>query len=163
MNIRNARLDEIDEIKNIYNSAKSFMDKSGNSGQWVNDYPQKELLRKDVQEKSLYVCEESNKILGVFCFFVGIEPTYNQIYEGKWLNDDEYGVVHRIAVAVHNKGVASFCIKWCINQIGNVKIDTHKNNIPMQKTILKNGFAYCGIIKKEDSSTRLAYQICNKS
>lgn len=24
-------------------------------------------------------------------------------------------------------------LKWCINEFSNIKIDTHKNNIPMQK------------------------------
>ncbi len=57
------------------------------------------------------------------------------------------------------KGVASFCIQWCKNQWHNIKIDTHKDNLPMQHTILKNGFTYCGIIKKDDGTTRLAYQI----
>lgn len=69
-----------------------------------------------------------------------------------------YGVIHRIAVAEHNKGVATYCIQWCLNKFPNIKIDTHKDNIPMQKTILKNGFTYCGIIKKEDGTERLAYQ-----
>lgn len=29
------------------------------------------------------------------------------------------------------------------------------------KILLKNGFQYCGIIKKEDGSERLVYQTCN--
>ncbi len=158
MEIRLARLEEVDEIKNIYNFAKSFMDSSGNAGQWVNDYPQKDLLKEDVKNEQLYVCVDNSEIVAVFCFFVGIEPTYKEIFEGEWLNDEPYGVIHRIAVAEHQKGLASKCIQWCINKHPNIKIDTHKNNIPMQKTILKNGFKYCGIIKKPDGSERLAYQ-----
>lgn len=94
-------------------------------------------------------------------FFIGNEPTYDNIFDGNWLNNDEYGVIHRIAVVEPHKGIASFCIQWCLKICPNMRIDTHKNNIPMQKTILKNGFQYCGIIKKEDGSERLAYQICN--
>lgn len=158
MEIRLAKVEEVDKIKEIYNLAKSFMDSCGNAGQWVNDYPQKELLKEDVKNEQLYVCIDENKIVAVFCFFVGNEPTYDKIYDGKWLNDEPYGVIHRIAVAEHKKGLASKCIQWCINKHHNIKIDTHKNNIPMQKTILKNGFKYCGIIKKPDGSERLAYQ-----
>ena len=33
------------------------------------------------------------------------------------------------------------------NNIYSIKIDTHKINIPMSKTILKAGYKYCGIIK----------------
>ncbi len=163
MQIRLANIEELDLIKEIYNSAKSFMDSSGNSGQWVNNYPQKELLQEDIKNKSLFVCIDNNKIVAVFSFFVGIEPTYNTIYDGQWLNDAPYGVIHRIAVAEHQKGYASKCIQWCLNKCPNIKIDTHKNNIPMQKTILKNEFVYCGIIKKPDSTERLAYQSIPKS
>ena len=97
-------------------------------------------------------------MLPFFVFFIGEEPTYNKIYNGKWLNTAAYGVIHRIAVTEHNKGLATFCIKWCLNNFHNIKIDTHDNNIPMQKTILKNGFKYCGIIRKTDGTRRLAYQ-----
>lgn len=158
MEIRCAHIEELDEIKEIYNKAKSFMDNSGNAGQWINDYPQKSLLKSDIENESLFVCLNENKIVAVFCFFVGIEPTYDEIFDGEWLNDEPYGVIHRIAVAEHKKGIASFCIKWCLQKFYNIKIDTHENNIPMQKTILKNGFKYCGIIKKPDGSRRLAYQ-----
>ena len=158
MIIRNANIKELNEIKEIYNKAKSFMDNSGNAGQWINNYPQKNLLEEDINNNRLFVCLDSDKIVAVFCFFIGIEPTYNKIYDGEWLNNEQYGIIHRIAVAEHQKGIASFCIKWCLNKFHNIKIDTHKNNIPMQKTILKNGFKYCGIIKKPDGTERLAYQ-----
>lgn len=159
MDIRTARENEIDEILNIYTKAREFMANSGNEGQWKNGYPTKALLLNDIKEGHCFVCQNENKISAVFCFFVGHEPTYDKIYEGQWLNNKPYGVIHRIAVIEHQKGIASFCIKWCINEFSNIKIDTHKNNIPMQKTILKNGFKYCGIIKKEDGTSRLAYQI----
>ena len=159
MKIRLAKINEIDRIKEIYNLAKTFMDNSGNAGQWVNNYPQKELLIEDVKNKQLYICtNDENRIVAVFCFFVGKEQTYERIYDGEWLNDEPYGVIHRIAVVEHKKGLASICIQWCLNKFPNIRIDTHKKNLPMQKTLLKNGFTYCGIIKKPDNSERLAYQ-----
>ena len=36
--------------------------------------------------------------------------------------------------------------------ITSIKIDTHKNNIPMTKTILYAGYTYCGIIKLKRSN-----------
>lgn len=158
MEIRKTKVEEIDEISKIYEKAREFMAKTGNANQWQKGYPTKELILDDIRTGQSYVCEEDGKILATFNFFIGIEPTYNEIFEGKWLNNDEYGVIHRIAVAVHQKGIATECIQWCLRKIQNIKIDTHKNNIPMQKTILKNGFEYCGIIKKTDGTERLAYQ-----
>ncbi len=156
--IRLANNNDIDKIIEIYHQAKAFMDNNGNSTQWVNNYPQKELLYDDIKNKNLYVYIDEDDIFAVFCYFVGEEPTYKKIYDGNWLNENEYGVIHRIAVNLYGKGIASKCIQWCFEQCKNLRIDTHPNNIPMQKTILKNGFTHCGTIKKEDGSIRLAYQ-----
>lgn len=158
MQIRKTKPEEIEILLDIYAKAREFMTQTGNASQWQKGYPTREVLEHDIEEGHSYVCEEDGEILATFNFFVGIEPTYNKIYEGEWLNNAPYGVIHRIAVAVHKRGVASFCIQWCIRKMPNIKIDTHKNNIPMQKTILKNNFKYCGIIKKEDGTERLAYQ-----
>lgn len=162
MQIRKADKNDLNTIMDVYDHARSFMAKAGNATQWGNGYPQKELIEQDIAQGNFYICENDGHISAVFCFFVGKEPSYKEIFAGKWLNNEPYGVIHRIAVIEHKKGVASFCIQWCINQFPNIKIDTHKDNIPMQKTIEKNGFTYCGIIHKDDGTTRLAYQICKK-
>lgn len=158
MKIRKAKIEEFEDIKNIYLHARDFMVKSGNLTQWANIEELLDLVLQDIKAGNCYLCLDENRIAGVFCFFIGNDLTYNTIYNGKWLNDEQYGVIHRIVVAVHQKGVATKCIQWCLNKFPNIKIDTHKDNIPMQKTILKTGFKYCGVIKKEDGSERLAYQ-----
>lgn len=158
MEICKARLNDIEAIMDVYNHARNFMVQAGNATQWGNGYPQKDLIEQDIKQGNFYICKNDGHISAVFCFFVGEEPSYKQIFDGAWLNNDAYGVIHRIAVIEHKKGIASFCIKWCLKQYPNIRIDTHKDNIPMQKTFLKNGFKYCGIIHKDDGSTRLAYQ-----
>lgn len=158
MEIRKARVEEFENIKTIYKHARDFMVESGNLTQWADMEHLLNNVLEDINAGNCYLCFDDNKILGVFCFFVGDDPTYNKIYDGKWLNNKPYGVLHRIVVSVHRKGVARKCIQWCWDKFPNIKIDTHKDNIPMQKTILKTGFKYCGIIKKGDGSERLAYQ-----
>lgn len=161
MQIRKAVKKDIDSIMSVYANARKFMSESGNSAQWGNGYPTRELIEQDISQGDFYICENQGKISAVFCFFVGIEPSYKKIFDGKWLNNEKCGIIHRIAVIEHKKGIASFCIQWCISQWHNIKIDTYKDNLPMQHTILKNGFTYCGIIKKDDGTTRLAYQIAD--
>ena len=163
MKIRRAILDDYQEICGIYRSARKFMAENGNFSQ-LNDVPALlEQIRKDILVGNFYVCtDEDDRIIGSFCFFTGSDPTYAKIYDGKWLNESPYGVIHRIASAERGKGIASFCISWCVSQHGNIKIDTHRDNIPMRNTILKNGFTYCGIIRKEDGTERLAYQIVKR-
>ena len=112
----------------------------------------------DIQKDQLYVCCDGNEILGVFCYFEGVDPTYVHIYRGEWLNPLPYGVLHRIAVAAHRRGVASFCFDYCFGRCKNLKIDTHRDNLPMQRSLAKNGFTQCGIIYLASGDERLAYQ-----
>ena len=37
---------------------------------------------------------------------MGDDPTYQQIYEGTWLNNEPYGVIHRLATNGKQKGVS---------------------------------------------------------
>jgi len=158
MEIRLTALEEIDTVMNIYANARLFMRKNGNLNQWVNGYPGLELIKNDILNGNSYVCIDCSQVVGVFSFIQGIDPTYLKIYEGEWLNDGPYGVVHRIASTSHKKGVASYCLNWCLSKCKNLRIDTHRDNVVMQNLLTKNGFLKCGIIYLEDGSERLAYQ-----
>lgn len=158
MKIRHATLSDLPPILRIYADARAYMRENGNPHQWSGAYPDEATLRSDIESNQLFVCTEGQEILGVFCYFFGEEPTYAQIYEGAWKSSTPYGVLHRIAVSLHRRGVASFCFDFCYAQCKNLKIDTHRDNIPMQKSLAKNGFSYCGIIYLASGDERLAYQ-----
>ena len=160
MNIRKATLSDLETINGIYASARKFMHENGNPYQWTGGYPSEDTVKLDIADDRLYICEEDGVILGVFCYFEGEDPTYRIIENGSWLNDSPYGVIHRIAVsdAGRGRGVASFCFGFAFNKCGNLKIDTHRDNLPMQKSLLKNGFAKCGIIYLENGDERIAFQ-----
>lgn len=158
MIIRNAKTEELYQIKQIYENAKLFMRQSGNLKQWAGDYPELTLIQRDIENKNCYVCEENGELLGVFCLFESPDITYNKIYGGKWLTDGEYHVIHRIAVTEHGKGVADACYTFGFSKNGVLRIDTHRDNLPMQKSLLKNGFTYCGIIYLESGDERLAFE-----
>ena len=160
MKIRLANNNDIDTIEKIYADARAFMRESGNSHQWSGIYPSRENIVSDINESCLHLCCENDSILGVFYFRIGEDVTYKTIYDGKWLNEDDYAVIHRIAVSSESrgKGVASFCFEYALNRFPNIKIDTHSDNIPMQKSLIKNGFTYCGIIHLLNGDERIAYQ-----
>lgn len=158
MEIRRTVMDDLDRVMEIYDDARSYMRVNGNPNQWGDGYPSIELIKKDISEEKSYVCVDKNQILGVFYYSIGLDSTYLNIYEGTWLSENSYSVVHRIASRSHKKGVASFCLNWCLNNWPNIRIDTHKDNIIMQKFLIKNGFIRCGIIYLEDGSERIAYQ-----
>lgn len=160
MRIELATKAHLDEILSVYASARAYMREHGNMEQWVGGYPSRELLETDIDKGQLYLCTEEGEICGVFCYFEGEDSTYKEIFEGSWLNDRPYGVIHRIAVARHCRGVASFCFSHCFALCQNLKIDTHADNLPMQRALEKNGFARCGIIYLENGAPRLAFQKC---
>ena len=158
MEIRKTRPEEIDEVMEIYAFARQFMAEHGNPNQWKKTNPPRERIEQDIREEKSCVCVEDGEILGVFYFAVEADPTYRVIYEGEWLNTEEYAVVHRIASAGKTKGVGTFCMNWAYEQFSNVKIDTHRDNVVMQNMLEKNGFSYCGIIHLQNGEERLAFQ-----
>ena len=158
MIIRKTTASDLVQVEQLYVKAKAFMRANGNPNQWKGDYPNAFDAEEDIKNGIGYVCEENGEILGVFAFKIGIEPTYNKVFDGKWVNDLPYAFMHRIAVKYHGRGIVDFCISECFKQFPNLKIDTHRDNIPMQKVLKRNGFCYCGIIYLENGDERLAFQ-----
>lgn len=158
MQIRKTKPEELELILKMYENARMFMASHGNPVQWGNTYPQPPLIEKDIQSGCSYVCEDHGRIIATFYFCQGPDDTYARIYCGEWLNEAPYGAVHRIASDGTVRGTAGFCLNWALQQCGNVKIDTHRDNRIMQHVLEKNGFTYCGLIYVEDGSERMAYQ-----
>ena len=158
MKIRKTSMEELDTLMEIFAEARAFMAKTGNPNQWGTTKPTREMIKEDIEIGRSYVCEKDGEIVATFCYMEGVDPTYVTIYNGAWLNDKPYGVVHRIASAGKVKGAGTFCIAWAFEQCKNLKIDTHEENVIMQNTLKKLGFAYCGIIHLENGDERWAYQ-----
>lgn len=160
MRIRKAELKDLETILKIFEHARKYMSENNNPNQWEEGYPNAEIVEKDIEKSNGYVClDDKDGIVGYFCFYVGIEEDYNKIYEGKWLNDKEYAVIHRIATISNKKGVGGFCMRYCFDKYKNIRIDTHKDNIPMQRLLEKEGYIKCGIIKiRRTGAKRTAFQ-----
>ncbi len=156
--IRTAVAADLPQILEIYDAARRFMRANGNPNQWAGGYPYKEILVEDIDIGRLYVCERENALRGVFMFEIGVDPTYIYIEDGEWLDDSEYGVIHRIASDGKTKGVFAECLGFCLEHIKHIRIDTHDDNLPMQHTLSKNGFKRCGIIYLPDGAPRIAYE-----
>lgn len=154
---RHAEKADLPVILEIYARARKFMAENGNTVQWRNNRPTREQIEKDIEEKNLYVYENSGEIQGVFAFIPGSDPTYQHI-DGAWLEDTPYATIHRVASAGKEKGVFTKIANYCKSQISHLRIDTHELNLPMQGAVEKNGFQRCGTIYLEDGSPRIAYE-----
>ncbi|MCL2401702.1 MAG: GNAT family N-acetyltransferase [Oscillospiraceae bacterium] len=157
MIIRKTTTADLDTVCRIYDEGRAIMRQSGNHEQWGGVHPPRALIEEDIRDGTSYVCVRGDEILCVFYFNIERDPTYAKI-DGAWLNDEPYGVVHRIARGFHAKGAGAFCLQWCFEQCGNLRIDTHSDNVPMRRLLDKLGFTYCGIIWIENGDERLAFQ-----
>lgn len=155
--VRKTSLDDLPEVMAIYDYAREKMSKAGNPNQWIDGYPSIEIISKDIAEGNSYVIEKDGKIIGVFTFIIGEDPTYGNI-DGEWLNSQPYGTIHRIAAAPDTKGIADICLEFCKSKISNIRIDTHADNKVMLNWITSRQFKYCGIIRCHNGSPRKAFQ-----
>ncbi len=158
LEIRPALMCQLDEIMEIYSGARKFMAEHGNPTQWPPDYPSEDMTARDIEAGHMYVCMEGEKVRAVFYYHVGKEADYENIWDGRWLDQKPYGVVHRIASEGGIRGAGSFCLTWAWKQCGNLKIDTHRDNVVMQSLLKKLGFRYCGLVRGRDGGERLAFQ-----
>lgn len=158
MEIRKAAPAELPVLLEIYREARAYMASHGNPNQWKSGYPSRALIEAEIAAGTCMVCTEQDEILGVFSCLPGPDPTYAVIEDGAWPDEAPYGVIHRISVRAHQKGVASFCFAYGLRRFGTIRIDTHRDNLPMQKALAKNGFVRCGIIHLENGEERIAYQ-----
>lgn len=156
--IRKAKLDDLEDILNIYSYAREYMKKNGNGTQWGNTHPAKYLIEDDIKKGISYVLYDDEGLYGVFALIYGIDPTYQKIYNEKWEDDTLYATIHRIASNGRKQGVFKESIDFAKTLYNHLRIDTHENNKVMQHSILKAGFKYCGNIITSDNTPRLAYE-----
>lgn len=164
MEFKIAEKEDIDGIMSIIEEAQIYLRKQG-IDQWQKNYPNRDTIKNDIENGYGYILLRDNNILGTVAVMLSGEKTYDSIYNGSWITNGQYGVIHRLAInpRYHGRGLAWEIIrqveKICLNQgIKSIKVDTHKENLSMQELLQKNGFKYCGIIYLEDGAERMAFE-----
>lgn len=164
MNFRKSEFKDIEKIMLIISQAQAYL-KSKNINQWQNNYPNEGTIKDDIEAGYSYVLEEGGDILATTALSFDGEETYDEIYEGSWISDFDYGVIHRIAVDSDLKGqgiggkLLKEVEKLCLaKDIFSLRIDTHRENESMIRFIRKNGFEYCGVIYLKDGNERIAFE-----
>ncbi len=156
--IRKAVNSDLPEIMRIYDAAKRFMRENGNPMQWKGTYPDKALISHDIENGNLHVLITDNgRTYACFGLFTGEDPTYSYI-EGQWNDETPYAAIHRVASDGSERDVFRDCFYFVSARFSHIRIDTHDDNLVMQKAIEKCGFKYCGIIYVDDGTPRRAYE-----
>ena len=86
--IRETKQTDIADIMKVMEAAKKIMRSSGNMHQWGEGYPSEAVITSDMEKNGGFVIEDEGRVVGYFAFLPSPEPTYQKIYDGKWLDDE---------------------------------------------------------------------------
>ena len=157
--IRKANFEDLPVILDLRDQAREIMRSYGNVNQWPEGYPRDEKFIHDIEQECSYVImDPTGLMVGTFAFIPGPDVTYKVIYDGQWINEEPYYVIHRIASTPDSHGILDAILDFCEAQSPSIRIDTHKDNLIMIKGLEKRGYQYCGIIHLLNGDERLAFQ-----
>ncbi|RED23737.1 L-amino acid N-acyltransferase YncA [Flavobacterium cutihirudinis] len=162
LSLRKADFSEIPQIWEILQDAIEQRRLDG-STQWQDGYPNELSIENDINNGYAYVLTENESILCYAAIIFDKEPAYDDI-EGKWLTNEDYVVVHRVAVSklAKGKGIATKLFESIEglsveNNVYSIKVDTNFDNIPMLKILDRLKYTYCGEVYFRGSARR-AYE-----
>ncbi len=164
MQFRQATSKDFNDIWRIIEEGRRRIAKLDIS-QWQDGDPSREVIERDLATNKSYVVEDAGKILMTMSLGFDGEPAYDDIKNGTWLDDEDYLVIHRVAVADEalNQGIA----KWAMleaekialeRNVHSVRIDTHEGNVPMRALIRSCRYTYTGEISFGPENPRIAFQ-----
>lgn len=134
--------------------------------QWQNGYPDETAVREDIRRACGWVLAdpESSLVAAYSAIIEGPDPYYSHIEDGEWLFPDEpYLVVHRTCVreGFCRRGLAlqlvNMAYRMACDAGMNLRIDTHADNVGMQRLASAAGFVRCGTVYVRDGA-RTAYE-----
>ncbi len=154
---RHALDQDLHAILDLMDLARSYMALKGNPHQWDAGYPGAEIILSDIKEQAGYVLEDrEHKIVAYFALY-DYDKAYDKVYGGKWLNDEPYVCVHRLAT-MQEQGLGTLILKMLQKNFANIRMDTMNVNKPMRHLMEKLNFTYVGVIKLErNQGERVAY------
>ncbi len=124
--------------------------KKDGSKQWQDGYPNLDVIKNDIQKENGFVLTLENDFIGYCAVLINDEPEYEKII-GKWLTNDDFVVVHRIAIAEKYLGqsLSQIVLKKVEEfakdkKIYSIKVDTNFDNFAMLKIFDKMSYSYCG-------------------
>lgn len=137
-----------------------------NIDQWQNGTIFSEILLDAIMHDQAFVWEQrdSTGIAG-FCVLDTYDELYENLAEGEWTVPGSYLAIHRVMVSQHLRGrkvttqmFLDIKKMGIVNNVDSLRIDTHPDNIMMQKTLKRNGFVRTGLLYMPSGSSRYTYE-----
>jgi len=149
MTLRKAQLSDAHRIWEILQQAIEQRKQDG-SQQWQDGYPNPDTISADINSGYGYVLVDNNEVIAYAAIIFGIEPAYTDIV-GKWLTNEDYVVIHRVATSnkIKGKGIATRLFEMIEtlaveHGVHSIKVDTNFDNVPMLRILEKLNYTYCG-------------------
>ena len=149
---RKARLDDLEQVMLAVEDSREVLRLQGN-GQWQDGYPNRDDFINDIKNGRLFVVldENNDSLIAGVCALTYHEEDYHHLYEGEWLTDLPYMVMHRVALKKEYRGqgygkklMQVFIEQAKIEGYRSLRIDTHEGNAIMRHLITSFGFIWCG-------------------
>ena len=149
--IREAKIENLDAIFSLVSRCTEHM-LTQHIQQWDTLYPSDTLLKKDIEAQSLFVIEDSHRIIGIIVLNEDQEPEYSalnwQYTEGKAL------IIHRLCVApdAQGKGIATqlmdFAEQYALeNRYTTIRLDAFQENPVAVALYEKRGYHKAGVVR----------------
>ena len=168
---RKARLSDLDSVMAIIDEAKKFIRESGNT-QWQEGYPNHQTITDDINSGHSYVLVVDGEIAGTSALIVGEDPAHTRIDHGEWHDtENPYATINRIALASKFRGqhlsdyfLSDLITLAQVQGIHNVRMDTSRKNIPLQKIAERFGFkhrgqTYVDAANDQNDQKRMAFEL----
>lgn len=148
MEIRKARLSDLDKIIEIYKNVIITMEKN-NIHQWDEIYPSSSILKEDILNDEMYVGVIDNIIVSV----VVLNSKFDEQYiNGRWQhNNKNFSIVHRLCVnpLYQNKKIGNktmLMIEELLRDVGieSIRLDAFSENPYALKMYEKLGYKKVG-------------------
>ena len=144
-------IEKLAEVMHIYKLATRKMDEM-DIFQWDEDYPNPEIIEKDIQTRSMYGYFEGDEICAVQVLNESQSEEYKEI---NWqFSDEKPLVLHRLVVSPkhQNKGISKQMIHFAEefaekNQYKTIRFDAYMKNPISNNVYRKAGYIESGTVK----------------
>ncbi|OGX90247.1 GNAT family N-acetyltransferase [Hymenobacter coccineus] len=150
MTIRRATLADLPAVLALVQAVVPLMNAAGNR-QWISEYPNEAVFRRDIERQHLWVAERLGALDGIAALTQDQDPEYA---DADWDAAEPALVVHRLAVApeAQGRGVAGALLAQAEHEaqtlgLRTLRVDTNSENAATQRLFPKLGYRFAGEIK----------------
>lgn len=155
MYFKQAQADDFDTLLTILKDGRAQLAEAG-INQWQGEYPHPDQVKADIQAGNAYLFNaDDHQTVGAVTIIPAPDAVYDAM-EGEWLLDTQaYLTIHRLAIHSEHagNGYATQLFTGLINhiiddhpEIKSLRVDTHVDNLVMQRIITKMNFKQVGTL-----------------